>query len=249
MPGGAYILWTARGLSCRLGRTPEGWRVSVEADGGAPFLRRFAHSKGDATNQAEYLRLLLERARAGARVRERQPLVLIVEDDPDNLVAYEAMLEVEGFRTASARSLGDARRLLREIKPSAVLLDHVLPDGEGTALAQELRASRTDAAIPIVLLTGLDPSVISRAYGDGPEARLGKPCRPETLTGVLKLVVQRVGRRTPPARRTEPARLDRAQCPLCGVGGALLDGAGRFHCQLCGKEGRMERELYIDTPS
>jgi len=198
MSGNAYILWTERGLSCRLGWTPDGWRVSVEADGGEPFLRRFAHSKGDATNQAEYLRVMLGSAREYARpVRRRRPLILIVEDDPENLFAYEETLKAEGFRTASATTLADARRLLGEIKPSAILLDHMLPDGEGPALARELRGA---AAVPIVLVTGMEPSTVAAEYGGGADALLGKPCRPETLTGVLKLVAQRTG----PAAQSVP---------------------------------------------
>jgi CheY-like chemotaxis protein len=193
MPADAYVLWTECGLSCRLGRTLEGWRVSVEADGGEPFLRRYAYSKGDAANQAEYLRLLLDRARAGTRApHARQPLILIVEDDPENLFTYEETLRIEGFRTASAPTLADARRLLGEVRPAAILLDHVLPDGDGPALARELRASLGDAAIPIVLVTGMDPIMVADEYAGGADALLCKPCRPETLTGVLKLVAQRV---------------------------------------------------------
>src|SRR3954471_24993684 len=231
MPLDPYTLWTERGLSCRLGRSGHGWHVSVEAEGSAPFLRRFAHSKGDAANQAEFLRLLLDRSRtASRRTRERQSLVLIVEDDSENLLAYEETLKVDGFRTASAPSLAEARRLLREVRPSAILLDHLLPDGDGPMFARELRQSGANAAIPIVLVTGLEPASVSPACDGGPDALLGKPCRPETLTGVLKLLVQRGTPRTPPQpRAAEPAGiLARARCPVCGIAGALVDHAGRF---------------------
>ena len=192
MPADAYILWTERGLSCRVGRTLDGWHVSVEADGRTPFLGRYAHSKGDAVNQAEYLRLLLERARGHARASlARQPLILIVEDDADNRAVYEETLKADGFHTASAATLADARRLLGELKPAAILLDHVLPDGEGPALARELRASGEEDALPIVLVTGMEPADVAAEYGGYADALLGKPCRPDTLTGVLKLVVQR----------------------------------------------------------
>src|SRR5436190_244327 len=97
-PSDAYILWTEHGLACRLTRNLDGWQVSIEAERGSPFLRRFAQSRGDAGNQAEYLRVLLDRSRAG-RPRERQPLVLIVEDDPENLFAYEELVQ----RSAAGR--------------------------------------------------------------------------------------------------------------------------------------------------
>ena len=250
-PHGAYILWTERGLACRLSRNLDGWQVSVEADGGVPFLRRFAQSRGDAGNQAEYLRVMLDGSHVGGpRRRHRQPLVLIVEDDAENLYAYEEMLKLDGFRTAAAASLAEARRLVRAVRPSAILLDHVLPDGDGPMFVRELRASGAEAMIPVVLVTGLDPSRVAPAYDGGPDAQLGKPCRPETLTGVIKLLVQRAARRRPPrasARRN--AELSRACCPLCGTAGALVDASGRFHCQQCGKEGTMDRESYVDTQS
>jgi CheY-like chemotaxis protein len=222
--------------------------VSVEADGGVPFLRRVAHSQGDAANQAEYLRVLLEQSQAGSRKpRERQPLVLIVEDDAENLLAYEETLKMDGFRTASAASLGQARRLLREVKPSAILLDHVLPDGDGTTFVRELRGSPDEGLVPVLLVTALDPATICSGCAGGPDAMLGKPCRPDTLTALLKLLVQRSGgtRRRGGARAATPP-LARARCPLCGTTGALVDGAGLFHCQQCGKEGLLDPGVSVD---
>lgn len=253
MPRDVSVLWTEHGLSCRLGRNPDGWQVSIQAETGVPFLRRFAHSRGDAANQAEYLRVLLERSRAGARKpRERQPLVLIVEDDAENLLVYEETLKVDGFRTASATTLRQARRLSREVKPSAILLGHVLPDGEGTIFVRERRGSPADALVPVLFVTGFDPSRVSPAYDGGPDAQLGKPCRPDTLIAVLKLLVQRssgVRRARESSRQKELSALTRARCPLCGTTGALIDSAGVFYCQQCGKEGRMEPALFLDPSS
>lgn len=239
MPANPYILWTARGISCQTARTADGWQVSVEASGGGPFLRRFAHSRGDAGNQAEYLRLLLDRSRSGARKpRDRRPLILIVEDDAETLIAYERMLRLERFRTASAPNLAEARRLMRQVKPSAILLDDVPPDGDGTTFARELRRSHHDATVPVVLVTGLDPAGVDPPYEGGPDALLGTPCRRETLIGVLKLLVQRTAApKAPKPSRQTTAPLERTRCPLCGVAGALIDGRGRFTCQQCGKEG------------
>jgi CheY-like chemotaxis protein len=252
LPGAldAYIVWTDHGLSCRLTRNPDGWQVSVEADRGGPFLRRFAGSRGDASNQAEYLRVLLDRSPGGVRHRHRQPLVLIVDSDADNLFAYEEILKREGFRIASATSIAVARRLIGDARPAAILLDHVLPEGDGPMLARELRASGIDAMIPIVLVTALDRVAVAPACDGGADAQLGKPCRPETLTGVLKLLVQRrPAHASTRATRRPHASLSRARCPLCGIGGALVDASGRFHCQRCGKEGTMDRALYVDTHS
>jgi DNA-binding response OmpR family regulator len=101
------------------------------------------------------------------------------------------MLRMDGLRTASASSLADARRLLREFQPDAVLLDHMLPDGEGGFMCGELRDSGNGEPLPILLVTGLDPRGLKLGSRDSPDAVLAKPCRPETLTSVLELLVQR----------------------------------------------------------
>jgi CheY-like chemotaxis protein len=250
MQTGPQTLWTGKGLECRLVRTVDGFEVSVRAGDYSPFLRRLAHSHGDALNQGEYLRVLLDRTRDGVRkISSRQPLVLIVEDDPDNLFAYETMLRMDGLRTASASSLADARRLLREFQPDAVLLDHMLPDGEGGFMCGELRDSGNGEPLPILLVTGLDPRGLKLGSRDSPDAVLAKPCRPETLTSVLKLLVQRRRMAVKSTRRSKlpPGPVVSVRCPLCGTAGALCAGEGRFFCQSCARESALEPDHFVDA--
>jgi DNA-binding response OmpR family regulator len=149
-----------------------------------------ARSRGDAHNQGEFLRVLIERSRDSvARNPERAPLVLVVEDDPDNLCAYEEMLRLDGFRTVSAATVRDAVRVAEAVQPAAAVLDHLLPDGPGTALCVELRR-HGDGTLPIVMVTGVDPRTVEMDGGDGPDAVMGKPCRPDLLTALLKLLVR-----------------------------------------------------------
>ena len=97
---------------------------------------------------------------------------------------------MEGFRSASAPTLADARRLAGRVKPSAVLLNHLLPDGPGTSVCGDLRRQAGDA-LPIVVVTGVDPREIELGRRDGPDAVMGKPCRPDLLTALLTLLVTR----------------------------------------------------------
>jgi CheY-like chemotaxis protein len=250
MQTGPQTLWSGKGLECRLVRSADGFEVSVQAADYPPFLRRLAHSHGDALNQGEYLRVLLHRSRDGVRRgSSRQPLVMIVEDDPDNLFAYETMLRLDGFRTASASSLTEARQLLRTFQPAAVLLDHMLPDGEGGLRCGELRDSGNGDPLPILLVTGLDPRELKLGTHDAPDAVLGKPCRPETLTAVLKLLVQRRKFAARSVRRSKlpPGPVTSVHCPLCGTTGALRAGDGLFLCQSCGKDGPPAPEGFVDA--
>jgi len=77
--------------------------------------------------------------------------ILLVEDDPSMRMGLEDNLRIEGYATLSAQDCREARRLVRERQPDLVLLDRMLPDGDGSALCRQLRA---DGFLqPIIMLT------------------------------------------------------------------------------------------------
>jgi CheY-like chemotaxis protein len=186
------VLWTEHGVRCVLARTGNTLEVLVQIGDDPPFVRKTAQSIGDARNQGEYLRVLLGRGRAPAptEATTQAPHVLIVEDDPDNLFAYEEMLKLDGFAVASARTIADAKRTFEQAPASAVLLDHLLPDGSGASLCSGLRQA-AGGALPIVMVTGLNPREIAIGGEDSPDAVMSKPCRPDLLTALLRLLIGR----------------------------------------------------------
>ena len=192
------VLWTEHGIRCVLARTGNRLEVLVQIGDNPPFIRKTAQSPGDARNEGEYLRVLLDRSRLPAAPDSsgKPALVLIVEDDPDNLLAYEEILKLDGFAVASAASVSEANSIVGEIRPAAVLLDHVLPDGSGAALCVTLRRA-AGHALPIVMVTGLNPRDITIGGEECPDAVMSKPCRPDLLTALLKLLILR---ESPPGR-------------------------------------------------
>lgn len=79
-----------------------------------------------------------------------KPRVLFVEDEPSISGPFSSALTREGFEPVVASSLAEARVAL----PSGfdlVLLDLMLPDGDGRDLAREIRASGSE--LPIIMLT------------------------------------------------------------------------------------------------
>ncbi len=62
------------------------------------------------------------------------PHILIVEDDADLAGALQRGLQGEGYRTAAAGTVRQARGALRSLKPDLLLLDLTLPDGDGLDL-------------------------------------------------------------------------------------------------------------------
>src|SRR5512132_3156872 len=79
-----------------------------------------------------------------------QPHILIVEDEEGISRPLSSHLVREGFDASIAATVGEARRRVLTDPPDLVLLDVMLPDGDGRDLCRELRAS-TD--VPIVMLT------------------------------------------------------------------------------------------------
>lgn len=74
---------------------------------------------------------------------------LLVDDDRDVLTALAQLVEREGFDTSMATTLAEARAVVSEKIPDVVLIDLVLPDGNGMDLFQHL-----NGATQVVLITG-----------------------------------------------------------------------------------------------
>ncbi|GAA2877200.1 PP2C family protein-serine/threonine phosphatase [Nonomuraea rubra] len=85
----------------------------------------------------------------------RQPLVLLVEDDPQDAFIVEELLEDSGLavRLEWARSVDEARRALVRLRPQCVLLDLGLPDAYEFSALSAVIEEAGDAAV--VVLTGL----------------------------------------------------------------------------------------------
>src|SRR5688572_13528652 len=77
--------------------------------------------------------------------------VLLVDDEPDFVAAAKEMLQLHGHTVESAERLESARRLLGGMSPDVLLLDLMLPDGNGLELLEELRESPVKR---VVFITG-----------------------------------------------------------------------------------------------
>ncbi len=80
-----------------------------------------------------------------------QPTILVIEDHKEFQELVTTLLEGEGFKVVAASSSAAALAALDMLRPSLILLDSSLPDGDGVHLARSIRAKRI--AAPIVLMT------------------------------------------------------------------------------------------------
>lgn len=114
-------------------------------------------------------------------------LALIVDDDADAADMLATLIAAEGFHTAVATSLTEAKQQLALRSPDLVLLDLHLPDGNGLSLFSE-ESLLSNAQV--VLVTGhatLETSI--EALRMGAADYLVKPVHLAQLRGVLKRVM------------------------------------------------------------
>jgi two-component system response regulator AtoC len=113
--------------------------------------------------------------------------VLIVDDETNSAQALSALVQEQGYSTAVASSLREARQQLMLMPAQAVILDLHLPDGNGFSLLED---AALVAGAEIILVTGhasIESSV--RALRLGAVDYLVKPVQPAQL----KQVLQRLG--------------------------------------------------------
>jgi len=81
------------------------------------------------------------------------PRVLIIDDDPDQLLMYKVAFEGEGFDVQTTDSGDEGVKLATKSKPDAVLLDIHMEDKSGLDVLRELKQSNETKSIPVVIFT------------------------------------------------------------------------------------------------
>jgi two-component system alkaline phosphatase synthesis response regulator PhoP len=79
--------------------------------------------------------------------------ILVVDDDKAILKAVRAYLEQAGYAVLTAGDGETALHILRRERPDLAVLDLMLPPPDGLEITRRVRADRTLAALPIILLT------------------------------------------------------------------------------------------------
>jgi CheY-like chemotaxis protein len=189
-------LWREGAVRCLLVPSGIGTAVELRTDQGAVFLRKQAPSVTAARNEAEYLRLLLQRDPAVASESTLKPFALIVEDEQDTADAYREALRFNGVRALTVPTGREALRHAQELLPDLIILDYRLPDVHGRELCRQLRAHPEIAQVPILVVTA---SPQDNPDSEGADAVLTKPCLLPTLLAASRLLLRRVVPAAPPA--------------------------------------------------
>ena len=114
----------------------------------------------------------------------RSNTVLVIDDDP---TAREMMLRYlarEGFHVVTAQNGDEGLRVAREIVPSVITLDVVMPEKDGWDVLRALKSERELADIPVIMLTIIDEK--KKGYALGASDYVIKPINRERLLSILE---------------------------------------------------------------
>lgn len=115
--------------------------------------------------------------------------VVLIDDDLAMAAMLSAYLKVEGFLVQHASTAVDGLRLALKPDTCLVLLDVVLPDGDGFSLLRDLRKS---SSVPVIMLT-IQTEVQQRVIGleSGADDYVPKPFSPVEVVARMRSVLRR----------------------------------------------------------
>ena len=117
---------------------------------------------------------------------EYRPLVLMVEDNPDVLRLNGKWLTEAGFETLNAETLMAARNILENQSPDIVILDILLPDGNGLEFMPELK-TLCDAPVLFCSSRNEDKDLV-RGLAAGGDYYIPKPYNVDVLVAHVKVM-------------------------------------------------------------
>lgn len=82
-----------------------------------------------------------------------EPIVLVVEDEPNARELLTHYLCSAGYRVAEARDGEEALRMARELRPAAITLDVLLPKRDGWEVLRELKSAPETSDIPVIIVS------------------------------------------------------------------------------------------------
>lgn len=120
-----------------------------------------------------------------------RPRVLVCDDEPQILRALRVILRDAGYEALPASTGEEALDVAAVSRPSAAILDLVLPDTDGVSLCRQLREW---SEMPLIVLSAVgDEDAKVRALAAGADDYVTKPFGPRELIARLEASLRRIG--------------------------------------------------------
>ena len=114
----------------------------------------------------------------------REPLILVVEDEPAARELLTTYLQPSGYRTESAGTAAEGLAKARELRPDLITLDLLLPGRTGWQVLRDLQQMPETRDTPVLVISVLDED--KAALQMGAAAYLQKPLKKEALLRAVR---------------------------------------------------------------
>lgn len=148
--------------------------------------------------------------------------ILVVEDDENLRLALCDNLEDEGHTVQGAATVAEAEKALAAGGVELIVLDIMLPDGDGYRLCQRYRAGGGTAAVLMLTARSLEEDLV-RGFDAGADDYLAKPYRLRELLARITALLRRAGGVPKAAAELPGFTLDRTARTLVDAGGRLIN--------------------------
>jgi two-component system, cell cycle response regulator DivK len=127
--------------------------------------------------------------------------VLIVDDNPQILELFSALLQTAGYEVEQAEHALAAVAAVVRAAPDIILADIRMPIVDGMGLVQELKAHADSRHIPVVAVTGYDsPETHAAAIKAGYDGYLTKPIDPARFPAQIQAILKKYqSKKSPPS--------------------------------------------------
>jgi DNA-binding response OmpR family regulator len=117
-------------------------------------------------------------------------IILVVDDEPDIVKIVELWLTANNYEVHTAHTGVEGLSKCKLIRPDAVILDIMMPDMDGSTVADEMKNDPNTSNIPVIFLTGaVKASEVPKSHKIGGQYFLAKPFKGEEMLKMLEIVL------------------------------------------------------------
>lgn len=128
-------------------------------------------------------------------MNQKNPVILIVDDHPDNLSVLYDVLDAKNYDVRVARDGQNALEIVKNEKPDLVLLDVIMPGMNGFEVCTKLKAAKETKSVPIIFMTALTETVNKvRGFELGAFDYITKPFQIEVVLSQIRNCLRLCGK-------------------------------------------------------
>ena len=128
--------------------------------------------------------------------KETGAKILVVDDEPLIVDVLRQVLSKAGHTVVAAASGKEALEKALETRPDLVIMDIVMPEGDGYQATAHIKRHPLLQDIPVIFLTGQATEDGGRSYATGGALYLRKPFTDSQIRDIVNLVLRTAARTT-----------------------------------------------------